>query len=420
MSGIMATDELRATERAPMKVLTIGFSDPNIVKPGEEWEQAWDFYLWTTLSTELRAQTQSGIYDYDLFIVDAESLAEDDGDIEQTIHEEIDARVRCGGVLICFAACETMEWMPGDFRSYSTGGSKVSVIPKTPFANVLTRYRSRTQYRTLLELSDPWEVLEVNNANAPIAAWRRYGEGCILLLPWFVEPGKVVRSVLDTVLPKLAPQLFQEEERIPEQAGPQWLAAFPVPGITEIAAEIEKVEREIENLQDMIEQKKRVLHERENERREREELQWLLWGTGKRLERVVMRALAELRIEAYPQDPVDLVVDLEDGKLFIEVEGSEGPINVEKGRQLLGYIHNTDEPEKVDGAILGNPFRLVPPDSRPPEGSQTGLFTTELEKMAKKHSWHLVETRDLFRLVTAYLQTGDQAAHEEIRNLLGI
>lgn len=404
-----------------MKILTIEFPvDKSIIQSGEEWEEARD--TWCD-GNVLYGETESGVYDYDLFIADAESISDDAASLE-SIQAEITRRVNSGAILICFASREGMAWIPSSAKPYSTGGSIMEVVPGTPFASVLARYQNQTEYRTLLRLSKDCQVLENNNAGVPVAAWQPFGQGHIIVLPWFAQPGKVIRSLLDRVLPKLAPQLFREEEELPEEERPEWLSDFPVPGVSEVATDIEGIDEELRKLEELREQKDTERQEKAKERKELEGLQLLLWGSGKPLERVARRALNLLGIKAYPGEDVgpavDLVIDLDDGKLFIEIEGPEGPINVDKGRQLLGYIDDAEESDKVDGAILGNPYRLEHPDARPPKGSQTGLFTEPLKRMARNHSWHLVETRDLFRLVTCYLETKDESAGDDMRKLLGL
>jgi len=393
-----------------MKILTIQFPvDKGIIQPGEEWQKAGDVYLH---SGRLHGLTKREIYDFDIYIANAQGIADSGSYVESpAIDTQILERAASGAILICFAAPAGMEWIPAQVRPYSTGGTVVDVLPNTPFSGVLERFRRQTEYRTLLSLSGHWEALETNNTGAPVAGWLACGQGYIILLPWFNQPDKVIRSLLDQVLPRLAPRLFEEEE-MPEEELPEWVGNFPVPGLQELTEEVSGLDEEMRRLQELRDQKGK-------EGRELERFQGLLWWTGIPLQRIAEQALKRLGIEAYPEEPKDLVIDLDGGRLFIEMEGAEGPIKVNKGRQLLDYINADPEPEKIEGAILGNPFRREHPSQRPPPGSQADLFTVDLKRMAARYNWRLLLTKDLFDFLIRHLN-GDEKAAEEAREWLGI
>lgn len=392
-----------------MRILTIGFPvDASIFRPGEEWKRASDIY---TLQGNLYGLVEQ-IYDFDIFIADAQGVVNSTSySVQPEIHTQILERVVFGGILICFAAPEGMEWLHSQFKPYSTGGTVVDVIPGTPFSGVLERFRRQTAYRTLLRLAGRWKALENNNTGMPVAAWLAAGQGHMVLLPWFDQPHQVIRSLLDTVLPRLAPRLFEDEE-MPEEEPPEWVSSFSIPGLQELAGEVNGLDEEMSKLQGLRDQK-------EEERRELERFQGLLWWTGIPLQRVAEQALRKLGIEAYPEEPKDLVIDLDSGRLFIEMEGAEGPIKVNKGRQLLDYINADPKPENVEGAILGNPFRREHPDQRPPATSQADLFTVDLRRMADRHNWRLLLTKALFDYLVRHL-SGDKKAADEARKWLGI
>ncbi len=103
----------------------------------------------------------------------------------------------------------------------------------------------------------------------------------------------------------------------------------------------------------------------------------------------------------------------------MEIEGTTGPIQIRKGRQLLGYIADEDDPGAFRGAIIGNPFRRDHPSARPPEGSQVGLFSPQMESLAGKQGWPLLTTSQLFDWVTRHM-AGDKKASGEARKALGV
>ena len=125
-------------------------------------------------------------------------------------------------------------------------------------------------------------------------------------------------------------------------------------------------------------------------------------------------------VPAHPKPPVDLACpNLLGGELYIEVEGTTGAVSIHKGRQLGSYIDDADDPASMTGAIIGNPFRMEHPSNRPPPGSQVGLFSPPLERMAARDSWPLLTTTQLFEWVRRHLD-GDNTGSVELRQALGL
>ena len=77
---------------------------------------------------------------------------------------------------------------------------------------------------------------------------------------------------------------------------------------------------------------------------------------------------------------------------------------MEKARQILQRIVDAEDPTKVKGVLVGNPFRKLPPAERPP-GKET-LFVKEVEQMAERHDISLVLTTEMFEVVQKVL--GDE------------
>jgi hypothetical protein len=145
----------------------------------------------------------------------------------------------------------------------------------------------------------------------------------------------------------------------------------------------------------------------------------LLWATGQNwLEPLVQDALGILGIPCERETPKDLVHRYDDRELWIEIEGSEGPIKVAKAGQLFNYLGaEPEKADKVDCAIIGNPFRLAVPDGRPPPNAQEDLFSTPLRRVAEKQGWPLITTTQLFNLLKRHLD-GDAGASIEMRTFL--
>jgi len=159
---------------------------------------------------------------------------------------------------------------------------------------------------------------------------------------------------------------------------------------------------------------------KERERKELLAYQGLLWLEGRPLEIVVEKALNPLGVSARPKPPVDLVCSVPGGgELLIEIEGTTGAVQVRKGRQLLGYIAEADDPASTFGAIVANPYRHEHPSSRPPARSQVALFSAQLESLATRQQWKLLTTTQLFEWVRRYLN-GDGQVADEVRDALGL
>jgi hypothetical protein len=93
------------------------------------------------------------------------------------------------------------------------------------------------------------------------------------------------------------------------------------------------------------------------------------------------------------EHPYDAIYRGTGGPLIIEIEGSDGEIQVDKGRQLGNYILDQDDPAVFNGAIIGNPFRKSPPDERPPDSRP--LFSPQLVTLDTRQSWPLIYRRNL-------------------------
>jgi hypothetical protein len=84
---------------------------------------------------------------------------------------------------------------------------------------------------------------------------------------------------------------------------------------------------------------------------------------------------------------------------LVHATGSVGAILVEHGRRLLHWIADAEDLESTRGLVVGNGFRGDPPWNRPPQ-----IFVPELERMAIKHHYALLDTRQLFRVIARRLQ----------------
>ncbi len=375
--------------------------------PGEDW---------SALSAQqfkgtLYASSQQDLVDYDVFIVDQDKVGKTDtaGNLK-VIQTQIVERVAGGGCLICFASVRTIPWLPVNFSSRGDIRGKRFTIEEAEesLSEMLAKRQEEISYKTQFQQAQGWTPIARALDTYPIAGYLKHGLGLILMLPEFQNRAAAVRDILDHVIPRLLPNLREKAPVSLDEAPPEWLGEFPIAKSETLTSKIAKLSAEIDRLRDEREA-------RDRQRRELLEYHGLLWLEGKPLEAVMQKALNLLGIAVEPKHPIDLACRIPGGgELYIEVEGTTGPIQIRKGRQLLGYIAEAEDPATILGAIIGNPYRREHPASRPPPKRQVGLFSPQLESLAAKQGWVLLPTTQLYEWVTRHLD-GDKNASKEAR-----
>lgn len=200
-------------------------------------------------------------------------------------------------------------------------------------------------------------------------------------------------------------------EEADEESPPTWCVevASKLPGMSEIVARTTALESRITSLENAL------AAERANGNILR---RWadLLWLDGVALQNRVSDALVLLGFNVECKNPTDhtrdLVATSGSFEFLIEVTGSTGSITIEKGRQLLQWVTDSEDNENAKGVLIGNAFRKEDPKLRPPTPDQR-MFTTKLEEFATKYHLALFDVRDLFELVALKLRTG----HIELERL---
>jgi hypothetical protein len=395
-----------------LRVLVINNSTTGDQQDGEQW-----VYRQARTDGRLLFSDQRRFVDHDLFIVSSGSLSEARGpDIKHEVRTEIVERVSAGACLVCFLDSEQVGWLPEPLRARQTSGELVDLVthevgsssnsPQPPIYRLLRGFERELAYEVQIEdLGNNWKPLAQAKNERAVAAYTSRGKGAIVLLPNAKARAKIIRRLIDQVLPQLCEQ--PPKSLGPREDAPTWLQGVTVPGGAELENEAAKLERDIYDLRQALEAKRGEAEARLGHRD-------LLWQTDTPLEEGVRKALALLGIEASKRPPIDLVHAIGNGReLYIEIEGTTSAVSIKKGRQLLQYIADAPDPSLVEGAIVGNPHRLVEPAVR------NDPFTADLRKLAKKHNWQLVTTDELFRLVCRNLG-GDTKASDEARTILGL
>jgi hypothetical protein len=241
-------------------------------------------------------------------------------------------------------------------------------------------------------------VFAVNSVGYAIAVEFRIGEGVVTYVP---VPIDVPAERIGAAVVKVVAAHFNKHTDIDV---PIWAQEIKVPGVHNYDAQIDDLSRQRERLTCEI-------SNLETKRQEIASHTRLLFGYGKGvLEPQVRTALRMMGFtirepEEYTGEwDIDLS-DTQSGETAIgEVEGSEGPIDIDKSRQLLDYIEaEAIEGRDHKGLLIGNGFRLTSPEA--PERLQQ--FSDHARRAAARFQYCLLPTTELFKAVCAVLESPD-------------
>jgi len=194
-----------------------------------------------------------------------------------------------------------------------------------------------------------------------------------------------------------APDFEYPEPEPPPAWAPSVIAELP--GVSEAEDCILRIDQQISALNTT----------RDSESKKKEMLErWaqLLWLDSVPLQDLVRDALLFIGLPTESTNPTghtrDLVATYNQQTFLMEVTGSTDSIKVDKGRKLMQWILDSDSPGAVRGVLFGNAFRKEPPQNRPPTTNHK-IFVTELEDMACRFEFALLDVRLLYKLVVAKL-----------------
>jgi hypothetical protein len=202
---------------------------------------------------------------------------------------------------------------------------------------------------------------------------------------------KAIKSLVDYFSPD-----FEEES----EEKPEWASQYELRdlGLQEKENEINEIDRRIEELS-------KAKEEKTNEKAKIAKWSDLITRQGKTLEVCLKEAFELLGVEKVEHEPdgthgQDLRIEHKNMGFTIEVEGSKGPIRIDKARELLHWM--ADAPLEHKGILIGNPFRELDPKERPPQNNK--LFVKEAIDLAKKRELVLITSNDIFKLVCKKLR----------------
>ncbi len=293
------------------------------------------------------------------------------------------------------------DWLPKELAGITTlmregvGSSLVLKSPRHPFAPYYEAFSSNLSYEAYFHTTkqDPNEFFLTNKTGNPVAWFRPVRNGYMVFLP--PPPDDAAPEKVLGVLRQCARTTLGGGVRTPE---PAWTREFELGGESQLLAEIKAVRKELN---------KRV---RETERLDRKrrslaDYRQLLYEQGKPLEAVVIRALGLLGFEAEPFQKGDMehdvVLQSPEGRAVAEVEGRDGAAIAIGKLDQLGRVVDEDFKEHnvySHGLLIGNPYRLTPPDER---GEP---FTEKVQLAAKRKDFALLTTVELFGAVQRVLE----------------
>jgi hypothetical protein len=240
-------------------------------------------------------------------------------------------------------------------------------------------------------------VFAVDSVAYPIAVeFRAGGRLCYVPAPHGVPSDRVGSAIV-----RVVEAHFGGPSEI---ESPAWSAEVVVPGATahdskigELGSRKKQIEAEMDEL---VHKRTALLNYRA-----------LLYGYGKSiLEPVVRSAFRLVGFDVPEPDKYsgEWDVELHEPKSLAtaigEVEGSEGAVDVDKYRQLLDYIQaEALEDRDHKGILVGNGFRLTEPGA--PE--RQNQFTEHALRGARKNSFCLLPTSELFKAVCAVLEAAN-------------
>jgi hypothetical protein len=217
---------------------------------------------------------------------------------------------------------------------------------------------------------------------------------------------------------KIILEHFEPDFLEPEpEAAPTWAAPeiASIPGVKEIEQSVSGLKERVSGLENEIDQQLQ---------RKADIEKWaeLLWADGIPLQNRVREAFYFLGFKTESNDPTGHTQDLtltHDGyTFFVEVTGSNGSIKIDKGRELMQWLIDAPSPEKVRGVLVANAFRNLPPTERPPTSNHK-MFTTELEQLANRYDFALLDVKELYRVVFAKLENKAVDLNSVCRSMTG-
>lgn len=310
------------------------------------------------------------------------------------------------------------ELIPGNIEIVNSKGTSMKLYGRD---NVLTTYwaelRDFSEYRVFVSGEGVKPLVITKTGDQTVGAYLKYKNalGTLVLLPyidfkredftrttrkgneyWTDKAIQTGRQFISSII-GVDNAFRQSGEFTP---APDWVAdeKFVLLKEQQIRNKLLTLETQIEAIQKEKEQLQQALAAET-------ELKGLLYEKGKPLEAAILKSLKLIGFEVSQyhdsESEFDVVFESKEGRLIGEAEGKDNKsVNIDKLRQLEMNIHedfSRDEvKEMAKGALIGNAYRLSPPEDR------SDFFTEKCLIAAKRDNVALIKTTDLF-YVSRYL-----------------
>ena len=343
------------------------------------------------------------VNDSDLFVADLTNFDRIDVTMANLLSEQISKRIISGGVLLVFAgriidngAGTNYSWIPW-FKEYDFKLLPGEASRDFQFIKVMGITQKFQGKENLFKFSyffsskvgmPQLDIIGLSNSNDAIALYGKIQSGHIFILPTPNNIEEATKFFIEDVLPTM--NLNFEITSGSREPIPDDISTLKF-GKQESLIEKIRLQEEI------IVKEQSKLAEINEEYQDLEQWKELLWQTGTPLENIVQKVFQELGLRLDKQE-IDLVGDYGDQKVLIEVKGNTGCIDHRKDfRQILERYFDSENPEKTIALLIGNPYRLLPLDQRPPKNHS--LFAETSIGLAKKNNIGLVPTMELYKII---------------------
>ncbi len=309
--------------------------------------------------------------------------------------------------------------IPGGINVVNSKGTSMTLCGKD---NVLATYWAElgtvSEFRVFVSDEGVRPLVITKTGNQTVGAYLKCkdAQGTLVLLPYidFEREDFTYERKGETYFNKKAIQTGNQfissivgVDKVLRQGGeftpaPDWVAQekFVLLKEQQIRNKLLKLETKIDALQKEKEHLQQALASET-------ELKGLLYEKGKPLEAAILKSLKLIGFEASQyrdsESEFDVVFESKEGRLIGEAEGKDNKsVNIDKLRQLEMNIHEDFSRDEINemakGALIGNAYRLSPPEDR------SDFFTEKCQTAAKRSSIALIRTTDLF-YVSKYLSS---------------
>lgn len=369
-----------------------------------------------------RAGMNSGLADSDLFISDLNLVNGALGNVLQQNHHHINKRISGGGVLLCFAGApngSNYQWlneMGINLQPEALVAKDINFLDGLTFSDLLKNKEKEFSHQVIFNRLPGGAFHEVakNKSGNLVSAYTTWGNGHIFILPRPKDLNAFVSYFIDKVLPQLGVDFLVDDGSV--EPMPEEVSSLSVFGEDKV---VDKINQEQAKIDKAIEKKSLY----ENELVGLKSWKDLLWQTGNPLENIVKRFFKEFFNLDLIKTDIDLTGEYKGKELFIEVKGNTGTIDHKKDfRQIHERkFYNAKDPQNTIALLVGNPFRLLPLDQRPPVDDS--LFARTSIPIAESSGIGLIHTKILFDIANEILSNPKikkEKILEQIMNSKGV